>query len=114
MTSTTQPTDFRTFYRSLTSEQKEQFIKAAGTSKRYIETHLVYARKIPGPKLMDDLYNACAQLGATFTKSELIAFFYEPNKDREKKCGVVDRGAASDDVNTIGGTVDKDIKEMRA
>lgn len=113
MEPTTQPTDFKSFYRSLTSEQKKSFAEQAGTTPRYIETHLVYASKVPGPNLMERLYNACVEFGASFTKTELIEFFYEPNKDRERKSSIAERNAASDDAQPPSGTADRKVKESR-
>lgn len=109
MATNSHPTDFKTFYRSLTKEQKTEFASDVGTTNRYIETHLVYARKIPGPKLMERIYAACIKFGADFSKADLIAFFYEPNKDREVKCGTTDRAASSDDVQPpVGGSSGKE------
>jgi hypothetical protein len=114
MDPTTLPADFKSFYRSLDRDQKVTFAAEAGTSTRYIETHLVYARKIPGPTRMEKLYAACVQFGATFTKAQLIAFFYEPNKDREIRTkDVIENVKASDDAQPpVGGSSDKKI-EMR-
>jgi hypothetical protein len=106
---TNEPADFKSFYRSLDAESKKRFAVAAKTTTGNIEAHWVYARKIPGPTRMERLFSACLQFGANFTKAELIAFFYEANKDREIKTkDAVDRAAASDDVqNPTGGSVDE-------
>lgn len=111
---TNEPADFKGFYRSLDTESKKRFAAAAKTTTGNIEAHWVYARKIPGPTRMERLYAACLEFGANFTKAQLIAFFYEANKDREIKTkDAVDKSAASDDVqNNPGGTVRK-TKENR-
>ncbi|MEM5371330.1 hypothetical protein V4C53_35595 [Paraburkholderia azotifigens] len=103
---TIEPADFKGFYRSLDAESKKRFAAMAQTTIGNIETHWVYARKIPGPTRMERLFAACAEFGAQFTKSQLIAFFYEPNKDRAiKSKEAIDRVAASDDVQPpVGGT----------
>lgn len=68
--------DFKSFYRSLPAERKEAFAKAANTTTVYIETHLVYARKVPRKASMDALWKACHEFGATFSREELLAFFF--------------------------------------
>jgi hypothetical protein len=108
---TTEPADFKGFYRSLDAEAKKRFAEAAKTTTGNIETHWVYARKIPGPTRMERLYAACLEFGANFTKAQLIAFFYEPNKDREIKTSIADRIKSSDDVQPTGGSVEKDDTE---
>lgn len=109
---TTEPADFKSFYRSLDADAKKRFASSAKTTTGNIEAHWVYARKIPGPTRMERLYAACIEFGADFTKAQLIAFFYEPNKDREIKTKEVDRAAASDDAqNNPGGASDRKLKE---
>lgn len=111
---TTEPADFKGFYRSLDAQAKKRFAESAKTTTGNIETHWVYARKIPNPTRMERLYVACLEFGANFTKAQLIAFFYEPNKDREIKTkDAVDKAAASDDTqNPTGGSVDEgDVQE---
>jgi hypothetical protein len=106
---TTEPADFKGFYRSLDSEARRRFAEAAQTTVGHIETHWQYARKIPNPTRMERLYAACIQFGADFTKAQLIAFFYEANKDREIKSSTIDRVKASDDTQPpVGGTSGKE------
>jgi hypothetical protein len=101
----TKPADFKGFYRSLDAESKKRFAAAAKTTTGNIETHWVYARKIPGPTRMERLYVACVDFGANFTKAQLIAFFYEPNKDRAIKTkDAIDNVAASDDTQPPVGS----------
>jgi hypothetical protein len=96
---TIEPADFKGFYRSLDADAKKHFAVAAKTTTGNIETHWVYARKIPGPTRMERLFCACVDFGAVFTKAQLIAFFYESNKDRAiKSKDAIDKAAASDDV----------------
>jgi len=106
----TEPANFKSFYRSLDASAKKPFAEAAKTTVRYIETHLVYARKIPSPTRMEWLHQACLQFGAQFSKADLIAFFYEPNKDREiKGKDAVDSAIASDDAQPpTAGEIDED------
>ncbi|MBV8158294.1 MAG: hypothetical protein JO278_11590 [Dyella sp.] len=76
MNSTPCAQDFKSFYRSLSIERREAFALAANTTTVYIETHLVYARKIPRRASMDALWQACVEFGASFTREELLAFFF--------------------------------------
>jgi len=110
---TIEPADFKGFYRSLDAESKKRFAASAKTTTGNIETHWVYARKIPGPTRMERLYSTCVEFGASFTKAQLIAFFYEANKDREIKTKEVDRAAASDDVQPPVGGTNKSSKSAR-
>jgi hypothetical protein len=110
-----EPADFKGFYRSLDAESKKRFAASAKTTIGNIETHWVYARKIPGPTRMERLYATCVEFGAQFTKAQIIAFFYEPNKDRAiKSKDAVDKAAASDDVQPPVGGIKKDSKLARA
>ncbi|PRE20316.1 hypothetical protein [Burkholderia multivorans] len=104
---TIKPADFKGFYRSLDAEARKRFAELAQTTVGHIETHWQYARKIPNPTRMERLYMACVQFGASFSKPELIAFFYEPNKDREIKTSALDRMKASDDVQPPAGGPDR-------
>ncbi|TCK39677.1 hypothetical protein B0G84_5017 [Paraburkholderia sp. BL8N3] len=102
---TTRPADFKGFYRSLDAEARKRFADSAKTTTGNIEAHWVYARKIPGPTRMERLYAACLEFGASFSKPELIAFFYETNKNRAIKTkDAVESAAASDDVQPPVGT----------
>lgn len=76
MNSTPCAQDFKSFYRSLSVDRREAFAAAANTTTVYIETHLVYARKIPRRASMDALWKACVDFGATFTREDLLAFFF--------------------------------------
>jgi len=100
---TIEPADFKGFYRSLDAESKKRFAASAKTT----------TRKIPGPTRMERLYSTCVEFGASFTKAQLIAFFYEANKDREIKTKEVDRAAASDDVQPPVGGTNKSSKSAR-
>ena len=71
---------FRSFYLELPEVRRAEFAQRAGTTTRYIETHLVAPasrRKIPNKPLMERLAAACAEFGAAFSKDELVAYFYE-------------------------------------
>jgi hypothetical protein len=71
--------------------------------------------KLPRPQLATSKRIGCThgslEFGANFTKAQLIAFFYEPNKDREIKTSIADRIKSSDDVQPTGGSVEKDDTE---
>lgn len=75
------PQDFKSFYRSLSVEQREAFALAANTTTVYIETHLVYARKIPRRASMDALWQACTEFGAVFSREDLLAFFFTSHQE---------------------------------
>ncbi|WP_186215893.1 hypothetical protein [Burkholderia gladioli] len=76
--------DLKTFYRSLSAADKKLFATAADTTTDYIETHLVYARKIPRPESMERLVEACEQFGAPFDKAALLLFFYPDHSGRSE------------------------------
>jgi hypothetical protein len=78
--------NFKTFYQSLPKIQRVAFAKAAGTDPDYIKTHLVYARKIPQPKLMDGLVSALNEFESDITRQDLLNFFYPPTKS-DKRVG---------------------------
>ncbi|MGF6837020.1 hypothetical protein QF001_000887 [Paraburkholderia youngii] len=101
---TTNPADFRSFYRSLDADAKRRFADAAGTTPKYIEVHLVYARRIPRPDKMEQLFAACQAFGAPFDLGQLIAFFYAESKAlKTKTVDSVDEAAASDDTQGDAG-----------
>jgi hypothetical protein len=68
--------DFKALYTSLNADQRKNFAEIAGTSRRYIECHLLYARKLPGAPLMQRLWEACEAYNASFTRGDLLKFFY--------------------------------------
>ncbi|MBN3270147.1 hypothetical protein CUR95_24105 [Bordetella bronchiseptica] len=70
------PTDFKAFYLALPADARAKFALRAGTTVAYIETHLLYARKIPRKKSMDRLWVACDEFGANFDQPDLLAFFF--------------------------------------
>jgi hypothetical protein len=112
---TTNTADFRSFYRSLDADARTRFAKAAGTTPKYIEVHLVYARRIPRPDKMEQLFAACQAFGATFEIGQLIAFFYAESKVlKGKAVDAVDEAAASDDVQPLGGRSERKPKQARA
>lgn len=74
---TTNPSpSFKSFYLALSSGERERFAKRAGTTVAYVETHLLYARKVPRKGTMDGLWGACQDFGAPFGRSDLLNFFY--------------------------------------
>ena len=70
-------TDFKTWYRSLTSQEKDAFAVRAGTSRKYIEVTLVFRRRTPKPKTMRRL--ADASLGR-LSYEDIVRFFLLPEK----------------------------------
>lgn len=68
---------FKTFYLTLSNEDRERFAKRAGTTVAYIETHLLYARKLPRKGTMDGLWAASQEFGAPFGRGDLLRFFYD-------------------------------------
>lgn len=72
--------DFKKYYQSLSASKKQAFADEAETTVQYITTHLIYARKIPKPKLLNGLARACEKLKSGITKEMLLNFFYKENK----------------------------------
>lgn len=69
--------NFRTFFLSLTPEQQQSLADRAGTKVSNIRAHWVHARRVPkGKNGINRLHAACAEFGATFSKQELLEFFY--------------------------------------
>jgi hypothetical protein len=64
--------DFKTWYRSMTAEEKQEFARRAGLSQQYIQVHLVYRRRIPRPDTMRKL--AEASLGR-LSYEDIVSFF---------------------------------------
>jgi hypothetical protein len=67
---------FKAFYLALSSDDRAKFAKRACTTVAYIETHLLYARKVPRKGTMDALWKASQEFGASFDHGELLGFFY--------------------------------------
>lgn len=68
--------DFKTYYQGLSQDERKKFANLANTSTGYIEIHLIPRRKIPKPPLLDRLACACAAMGTSISKGDLLAFFY--------------------------------------
>ncbi|RKE36669.1 hypothetical protein B0G76_2871 [Paraburkholderia sp. BL23I1N1] len=68
--------DFKSLYQGLATEERGRFAEIAGTTRGYIEVHLMTRRKIPKPALMAGLAAACKAFGWPVTQKELLAFFY--------------------------------------
>lgn len=66
--------DFRSWYRSLTGEERAEYARRAGISRQYIEVHLLYRRKVPKRETM--LRLASASLGRV-AYEDLLSWFYE-------------------------------------
>jgi len=50
--------DFKTWFRSITPEEKREYARRAGLSQQYIEVHLVYRRRVPRQDTMRRLAEA--------------------------------------------------------
>ena len=73
-----QPADFKGFFLALSPEQQACLAEQAGTTLSNIRAHWIHARRVPkGRAGVNRLHEACARLGAGFTKQQLLAFFYE-------------------------------------
>lgn len=72
--------DFRAFFLGLPQDKREELAARAAYKANYIRIHLTAPagrRKVPTKPGMDRLFAACQSLGATFTKDQLVAWFYE-------------------------------------
>lgn len=70
--------DFRGFVLGLNDKDQQRLADLAGTTPSNLLLHWIHARRIPkGKDGMNRLYAACVELGAQFTKSQLLAFFYD-------------------------------------
>lgn len=77
MNRVTPQTSFKTFYLALSADERIRFAKRARTTVAYIETHLLYARKVPRKGTMDGLWEASQEFGAPFGRGDLLQFFYD-------------------------------------
>lgn len=50
--------DFKTWYRSLTAQEKDAYAERAGTTRRYIEVQLVFRRRNPSLEMIKRLADA--------------------------------------------------------
>lgn len=68
--------DFKEFWQALSTAEKNQLVNEAGTTKKYVTTHLVYNRRCPSRKLMTKLHKACERIDPQITQDQLVSFFY--------------------------------------
>jgi len=68
--------DFKSLYQALPPEERVRFAGIAGTTRGYIEVHLMTRRKVPKPVLMKNLAGACEAFEWPVTQDDLLAFFY--------------------------------------
>jgi len=68
--------DFKEFWQALSAAEKNQLVHEAGTTKKYVTTHLVYNRRCPSRKLMSNLHKACINIDPQISKEQLTSFFY--------------------------------------
>ena len=76
---------FPDFFRGLSDQQRERYADRAGTTVEYIRVHLIRAKRIPRPDLMDSLVQASA--GAV-SRKELLDHFYPPSAEASRKVAV--------------------------
>ena len=68
--------DFEEFYRSLRGKERDEFADRAGTTRAYIESHLlapVERRKVPRRPLLESLAEAT---DGKCSVSDLLSYFY--------------------------------------
>jgi hypothetical protein len=68
--------NFKDFFLGLGVVERQAFASRAGTTVGYVQTHLIYARKVPRRPLLDALVIACAAQGGP-SRQQLLAFFYD-------------------------------------
>ena len=72
-----QPVDFRAFFLGLSEIEQARLAERAGTKLSNIRAHWIHARRVPKGRMgVNRLHEACIAAGATFTKQQLLAFFY--------------------------------------
>lgn len=69
--------DFKNYYLSKSKEERSDYAGRASTTPDYIECHLLDARKVPRPRLMNALVDAS---DGEITLADLAVFF-----NRQKK-----------------------------
>ena len=72
-----QPADFRAFFLALSEADQVLLAQRAGTRLSNIRAHWIHARRVPkGRQGVNRLHEACVAAGATFSKQQLLSFFY--------------------------------------
>jgi hypothetical protein len=74
------PADFKAFFFGLDRAEHEALAQRAGYTAEYIRVHLTAPpgrRKVPKKGGIGRLFIACVELGASFSKSQLVAYFYQ-------------------------------------
>jgi len=69
---------FKTFWRSLSDEQKKEFAEIAKSKPGYIGSHLIYGRKVPQRETFDGLVKALNHFGSSITRNDLLLCFFPP------------------------------------
>jgi hypothetical protein len=73
--------EFRKFVLGLDDRQQRRLASLAGTTISNLRSHWIHARRIPkGRHGINRLHEACLELGAKFSKQQLLAFFYDEVK----------------------------------
>ena len=70
-----------TYYRSLDEDGKAAFVKAAGCTRGYLESFLLYRTKIPRKALMGRLALAS---GGAVSYEDVVRFYYLLPEDYEQ------------------------------
>lgn len=66
--------NLKTYYTSLNDSQKIEFAQKAGTTIRYLESHLIHRSRVPRPDLIKKLSDAS---NGKLPQKELILWFHE-------------------------------------
>jgi hypothetical protein len=69
--------DFKHYYLSLSKDEREDYAARVGTTTDYIECHLLAARKVPRPKLMNAL---AKESNNNCSLGDLALFFNSPKE----------------------------------
>lgn len=64
----------KTFYLSLSQDEREDYAARCGTTPGYIMFHLIRGSRMPGKKLLTAL---AEQSEGQVTKSDLLSYFYQ-------------------------------------
>lgn len=71
------PFDLRQHWRDLDTSQKARFVRLSGTTRSYLDNHVLHRRKFPRPGLIKKLAAACRATGAKgASEAALLLWFY--------------------------------------
>ena len=75
---------FPEFFRGLDEAQRNEYAERAGTTSDYIRVHLIHARRVPRPELMEALVLAS---DGQVTRNEILEHFYPPIAKAAQEAG---------------------------